>query len=402
MDNDRREKMEAAYERLGGPSARQLRYALLRDGVSITEKEAQEFTNSQQDSQIFRQKPHSDGRTAVRDKHDVMQVDLISLNQIRSFGNKFVLAVMDPFTRKMWLEPLQTKRPPEVTAAFKMVLDRAFKPTEVLSDAGNEFKNEFDELLKSEGIIHKFKRSINSLGRLDRGIMAIKKQLFKRLSKRGSLKWTSLIKPVEDAYNNRMIIELGVTPKEVDSDSKQAKVYQFKEMQKNAENFAHNMEVSETKMEKLKKEGAFREMLEKTAFERSFRPTFGEKKIVAKVERGQVIDADGKRYAVQEVLAVPQEGEDKPIPNFKGRELIDARLRNKLQSFAKELFDALPDEEITTQAAARLMREDYKTTKPKTMTFATFLRLFPRLFTVNGNKVKRNAVPVGVRMGERS
>ena len=108
MDNDRRDKIKTAFERLGGPSARQLRYALMRDGVSITEKEAQEFINTRQESQVFRQKPQSDGRTAVRDKHDVMQVDLISLNQMprQSFGNKFVLAAMDPFSRKIWLEPL--------------------------------------------------------------------------------------------------------------------------------------------------------------------------------------------------------------------------------------------------------------------------------------------------------
>ena len=167
MDNDRPEKIKAAFERLGGPNARQLRYALLRDGVSISEKEAQEFVNSRQESQVFRQKPQSDGRTAVRDKHDVMQVDLISLNQMprQSFMNKFVLAAMDPFSRKIWLEPLQTKRPREVTEAFKMVLDRSYKPTEVLSDSGQEFKQEFDRLLASENIVHKFKRSINSLGR---------------------------------------------------------------------------------------------------------------------------------------------------------------------------------------------------------------------------------------------
>ena len=169
--------MKAAYERLGGPSARQLRYALMRDGVSISEKETQEFVNSRQESQVFKQKPQSDGRTAVRGPHEVMQVDLISLNQMprQSFGNKYVLAVMDPFSRKIWLQALQTKKPPEVTEAFKMVLGRAFKPIEILSDSGGEWKADFARLLKSEDIIHKFKRSINSLGRLDRGIASIKK-----------------------------------------------------------------------------------------------------------------------------------------------------------------------------------------------------------------------------------
>ena len=38
-------------------------------------------------------------------------------------------------------------------------------------------------------------------------------------------------------------------------------------------------------------------------------------------------------------------------------------------------FGSCTDEEITTKAAARLMREEYNTTKPKTMNFATFLRL---------------------------
>ena len=114
------------------------------------------------------------------------------------------------------------------------------------------------------------------------------------------------------------------------------------------------------------------------------------------------MDSEGKRYAVQEVQAVPKAGADKPMPRYKGRELIDTRLRDKLQPFAKELFDALPDEEITTQAAARLLREEFNATKPKTMNFATFLRLFPRLFAVNGNKVKRKVVPVGVRMEANS
>ena len=149
-----------------------------------------------------------------------------------------------------------------------MVLGRAFKPTEVLSDSGNEFKAEFERLLKSEDIIHKFKRSINSLGRLDRGIASIKKQLFKRLASRGNLKWTSLIKPVEDAYNDLELKVLGVAPNEIDSNSKEGQVFQFKEMQKNAENFTHNQEVTDKKSEKLKKEGAFRESIEKTAFER--------------------------------------------------------------------------------------------------------------------------------------
>ena len=114
MDNDRREKIKAAYERLGGPNARHLRYALMRDGLSITEKEAQDFINTRQESQVFRQKPQSDGRTAVRDKHDVMQVDLISLNQMprQSFGNKFVLAVMDPFPGRSGWNLCKRKNPP--------------------------------------------------------------------------------------------------------------------------------------------------------------------------------------------------------------------------------------------------------------------------------------------------
>jgi len=80
------------------------------------------------------------------------------------------------------MEGLASKRSEVVAEGFKKILQRWPKPTEVSHDNGNEWKNAFATMLRSEGIVYKLKRSINSLGRLDRGIQGVKKQLFKRLA----------------------------------------------------------------------------------------------------------------------------------------------------------------------------------------------------------------------------
>jgi len=55
----------------------------------------------------------------------------------------------------------------------------------------------------------------------------------------------------------------------------------------------------------------------------------------------------------------------------------------------------LGERELAATAAARLMPESFSQTKPSSMLFTTFIRLFPRLFKLSGEgpamKVSRAA-----------
>ena len=375
--------MEPIYEELGAPSSRQLRFAALRRGVQVSAKEAQDFVNSKQEKQIFRQKVQSEGVTASRGPDQAWQIDLIDLKQFGN-SNKVILVAMDPFTRKVALEGLASKRSEVVSEGFRKILQRWPKPAEVTSDNGNEFKQAFATMMNNEGIVHKFKRSINSLGRLDRGIQSLKKQLFQRLARKGDLKFDTLIPQVERAYNQLYLGPLGMSPNDAAADDKQGRVERFKLMQENAANFEHNHEVTERKMEDLKKQGAFRQALGSTAFDRSFKPNFGPKREVATVERGQVVDTQGRRVAVNEVTVVPAGGVDAPLPDMRGRGLRDQRIKDNLQSYAKDLWDALGDNELALTAASRLMSEEFARARPSTLLFSDFVRLYPTLFATSG------------------
>ncbi len=69
--------MQAVYEWLGAPSARQLRFAALREGLEVSAKQAEDFVNAQQARQIFQDQPRSDGVTASLGPGQEYQADII-------------------------------------------------------------------------------------------------------------------------------------------------------------------------------------------------------------------------------------------------------------------------------------------------------------------------------------
>ena len=170
------ERLRAIYEELGAPSASQLRYAALQDGLQVSMKQVQTFVNQLQENQSFRGKPQSEGLTASRGPDQEWQIDLIDLKQFGN-SNKDTLIAMDPFSGKIAMEGLASKRSEVVAEGFKKILQRWPKRTAVSHDNGNEWKNAFATMLRTEGIVYKIKRFINSLERLDRGIQGMKQKL---------------------------------------------------------------------------------------------------------------------------------------------------------------------------------------------------------------------------------
>ena len=67
---------------------------------------------------------------------------------------KYILACQDVFSRLLYTQPLATKTPKEVAAAFDRILERAHaKPKSVTTDLGSEFSGPFLAVLEREGIV---------------------------------------------------------------------------------------------------------------------------------------------------------------------------------------------------------------------------------------------------------
>ena len=332
--------MLAIYERLGAPSARQLKVAALREGLAVSTREVNDFVARQQDAQIFKKPPSSDSTTATRSEGSDFQIDLIDLKQFGG-NSKVILIVVNPWNRKAALEPLPNKTSAVVTQGFRRVLTRMDKPDVVSSDQGNEFTGPFERMLEEKGIVHRYKHtgaaSRNNLAVLDRAIQTIKTQLFRRLTRKNTLKWDSLIGAVESAYNETIHGHLLGAPNDTEGASESAKIERFQLQKQNAEAFVGNNEKAAKKMDAVREAGAFRVAKKPEAFERGFKPNYGELRTVREVKAGQVVDTQGKRVPISNVKAVPADTVEAPVPNFRGRGLRDKRLRTDLRSHAMDL-----------------------------------------------------------------
>jgi len=75
---------------------------------------------------------------------DLYQADLVDLTNISSYNDKyrFLLTVIDVFSKKAWVEPLLSKSADRVTDVFEKVLSSAPKCAMLQTDRGTEFLND--------------------------------------------------------------------------------------------------------------------------------------------------------------------------------------------------------------------------------------------------------------------
>ena len=90
--------MEALADRLGAPTAKQLHIAAMREGLSLSLKEARAFVAKKGEQQIFRPPPASKAVTATRDASADAQADLIDLKQLPSGPFKYILFYINVLT----------------------------------------------------------------------------------------------------------------------------------------------------------------------------------------------------------------------------------------------------------------------------------------------------------------
>ena len=83
--------------------------------------------------------------------------DLIEVINIAKYnrGYRFLLTVVDVFSKHAWVQPVKNKTGQAVTVAFEKILKEWRKPINLQTDDGKEFYNKtFQALMKRKGIHH--------------------------------------------------------------------------------------------------------------------------------------------------------------------------------------------------------------------------------------------------------
>jgi hypothetical protein len=93
-------------------------------------------------------------RTFVKSIDDQWQADLVDMSNVAGSNSnyKFILTVIDVFSKKAWAIPLLNKTAERVKDAYKEIFKDGRKPKQIYSDDGNEFKGVCKDYLTEKNI----------------------------------------------------------------------------------------------------------------------------------------------------------------------------------------------------------------------------------------------------------
>jgi transposase InsO family protein len=174
----------------------------------------------------------------VRQIDQQFQADLADMSNISEYnrGIRYLLVVIDSFSRYCWVVPINNKRPKTIIAAFKKILKER-QPDCIYTDNGTEFKNkDFKAFLKKEGI--QFFTAHNSETKAsiaERMIRTLKTRLYKYFTAKNTWRYLDILPRIVKGYNHRIHRSIQMAPVNVSYDNANkirnlltAKKYQIK------------------------------------------------------------------------------------------------------------------------------------------------------------------------------
>ena len=225
-------------------------------------------------------------------------------------GYRYILTVIDVFSRYAWAKPLKRKTGEEVTDKFKEIFKEA-KPNKIQFDEGKEFYNKsLKKLFDENGIEYFSSYSSKKASVVERFNRTLKDRMWKYFTANETTKWVSVLADLVHGYNNTKHSTILMTPTEARDSTKSEEVWY---------NTYGSFLLQEFGEPKFKVGNAVRISKFKTVFSKGYLPNYTEelfkikqiiftKPIVYKLEDLMGEDIDGYFYE-EELSYVPNPDE---------------------------------------------------------------------------------------------
>lgn len=160
-------------------------------------------------------------RVILKGLNDLFQADLVEMIPYAKFnrGYRYILVVINAFSKYVWALPLKRKTGQEVADAMKTVLESVKRiPKNLQTDMGKEFYNkEFRALMEKYSINHYSSYTSLKSSIVERCNRTLKNMMWKKFSLQGSYKWLTLLPEIVKQYNSRKHRTTGYKPKDVNN-----------------------------------------------------------------------------------------------------------------------------------------------------------------------------------------
>lgn len=146
------------------------------------------------------------------------QADVVDMQAFEASNNgyRYLLTIIDMFSKKAYVYPLKSKSGKEIASKF-VQLFKTYRPTKIQTDRGGEFRNsEVKKLFEDHHVLLYF--SLNSdikCGVVERFNRTLKSRMFKYFSSRGTRKFIDVLPALIRGYNKSYHSTIKMSPDDV-------------------------------------------------------------------------------------------------------------------------------------------------------------------------------------------
>lgn len=191
------------------------------NGLKYTMEQVKKYYNDQEVNQIYKKPPKIKSFNKIVSPFNqigTVQADLMDVQKLRGHNNmtKYLLNVVDVYSRYAWSFPLTNKKPETVKPHLEKVVNDILKASKekiikftFTFDKGSEFRGAVTEYLNDKGIkiylndphsLH----SHNKMGLIERFNRTIRDMMKKYLSYNNTLRYIDVLDQFLYNYNNRI------------------------------------------------------------------------------------------------------------------------------------------------------------------------------------------------------
>jgi hypothetical protein len=206
--------LEKYYKKYNFPASSTFIKQLKNEGIKTTKQEIDKFIGNrveQQKTIIKNERKKTLGKIVAYRPLSLIQMDIYVMAKYvkDNKGYKYILCMIDVFTRKVWAYKMKKKDNKNVQDSFKKFISdsniKEYTPTILMSDNDSTFINKsFHEILEKNQIIHQpnILDDHHALGLIDRFARTLKMILTRLFLQTKSTNWINYLDEIIKNYNN--------------------------------------------------------------------------------------------------------------------------------------------------------------------------------------------------------
>ena len=162
-------------------------------------------------------------------------IEVINISK-QNKGFKYLLTVVDVFSKYAWVEPIKNKTGKAVAEAFEKILKQGRKPIQLQTDDGKEFYNKTFQQLLNHYKIHHFSTSGDTKASVvERLNWTLEQRMFRYFTANNTLKFVPVLQSLVKGYNRSYHRSIKMAPNQVteaNSSEVYANLYKNKKVKK--------------------------------------------------------------------------------------------------------------------------------------------------------------------------